>query len=191
MRAAIADIKYMLNYLEDLNQIYFSGQLNGHLIAIMGHSFGGNVADTLGFEDERIKAVVDIDSKITERKIYGRIGVPPNPYGKPVLFIRAIMQYQEDVGDQLTKINNAQIWSPHVQHSAFRDIAYLAQKKEGFGHEGGISKFWNWLFKRGPLFDTVDTNLGGQEVDAWFTEYQTKIVMWLDQHFKELDIYWP
>ena len=185
MSSAIADIKYMLDHFEDFNTTYFLGQLNKDFIALMGHSFGGNVAHTLGFGDDRIKAVVDIDSKITERKIYGRIGVPLNSHGKPVLFIRGTLQYQEDVGDQLTKIQNAEIWNPIVQHSAFRDMAYLTRQVNDIGYEGWSAKLWNWLLKKGPLFDAVDTDLGGQAVDTWFNEYRKQIVRWLDQHLKK------
>ena len=60
-------------------------------------------------------AVVDIDSKIMERPVYGKIGVPDNQTGVPVLFIRGMMKYQEDVGDRLHKIKNATIWQPMVQ----------------------------------------------------------------------------
>ena len=62
----------------------------------MGHSIGGNIAHIKGFSDRRIRAVIDIDSKITERKIYERMAVPPNAHAKLVLFIRGMMQYQDD-----------------------------------------------------------------------------------------------
>jgi dienelactone hydrolase len=181
MAAAMAEIKFMLTHFQDINSTYFSGQLDPLSIVLMGHSFGGNIAHTLGFEDPRIKAVIDIDSKITERKIYGRVGVPPNPHQKPVLFIRGKMQYQEDVGSQLTKIHNAYIWEPAVEHSAFRDMAYLVRYHPHLRDKGIFSKFWNWFWKLGPLFDDVDTDVGDQEVNEWFGEYRTKIVQWLDK----------
>ena len=80
----------------------------------MGHSIGANIAQIKGFTDKRIKAIVDIDSKITERAVFRRIGVHPHPDAKPVLFIRGMLQYQEDVGDQLTKISSGTIWAPKV-----------------------------------------------------------------------------
>lgn len=184
MAAAMGDIKYMLDHLDEIDIKNLGGVLDKNIPILMGHSFGGNVSHTLGFEDSRIRAIVDIDSKITERKIFGRIGVPPNPQEKPVLFIRAMMQYQEDVGDQLTKITNATIWSPSVQHSAFSDQAYLAAHIAGFGDHGFLYRFFNWFFKQGPHFDNVDTNLGGKDVDAWFMEYRHYIVTWLDKHLK-------
>jgi hypothetical protein len=53
-----------------------------------------------------------------------------------VLFIRGMKQYQEDVGDQLTKIVHADVWSPNLEHSAFSDDVYLARfidmKPQGF-----------------------------------------------------------
>ena len=113
----------------------------------MGHSLGANVAHIMGFKDSRISAIVDIDSKITERKVFDKVGVPQNTQAKPVLFIRGIMQYQEDVGDQLTKIKNATIWKPNVQHSSFSDNAYFTANIPNFGNTGFFSSFFNWFFK--------------------------------------------
>ena len=149
---------------------------------IMGHSFGGNVAHTLGFKDARIKAVVDIDSKITERKIHGVLGIPENTTAKPVLFVRGMMQYQEGLGYHLTKIANATIWKPYVEHSAFSDNAYFAATVKNFGKHSLIQRIYNYIFKTGPLLDIVDTNLGSYTVDQWYAEYRNKIVSWLNLH---------
>lgn len=181
MNAAIADIKYLLDHFESFNQTYFNGQLNQKSIVLMGHSFGGNVSHTLGFLDHRVRAIVDIDSKITERKIYGRIGVPPNPTGKPVLFIRAIKQYQEDVGDQLTQIKNAHILTFDVQHSAFQDTAYLVRKIDALKSTTFLGYFINWLLKKGPHFNAVDTDLGSYTAEEWFNTYRLQIVRWLKE----------
>jgi pimeloyl-ACP methyl ester carboxylesterase len=178
------DIKYMIDHLEDLNAD-LRGALNKNCLILMGHSFGGNVANTLGFEDSRIKAVVDIDSKITERPVFGRIGPPSNPQGKPVLFIRGMRQYQPDnIEAQLNKITNATIWLPRVQHSAFSDQAYLAARIPGFGDHGFAYRLFYWFFKRGPHFDNVDTNLGGKDVEAWFAEYRRYVVEWLGNNIQ-------
>ena len=185
MEAAIGDITFILNQFEAINNSYFLGQLDKEAIAVMGHSFGGNVAHTIGFIDKHIKAVVDIDSKITERKIYGRIGVPPNQHGTPVLFIRGMMQYQEDVGDSLSKIRNAKIWAPNVQHSAFSDKPFLASNINGFGKESTFSQFQNWFLKKGPFFDAVDIDLGGKDVDPWYREFTSSIVTWLEMNLKQ------
>ena len=179
MTAAIADVEYMLNNLDELNVIYLENQVNKQLILLMGHSFGGNVAHTLGFTDQRIKAIIDIDSKITEKEIYGRIGVPPNPEGKPVLFIRAILQYQESVGDQLTKIQNAYILNYNVQHSAFKDISYLARKIMKLNQQGLMSRVWDWFFKKGPIFEPVDTDIGEKDIEEWFIEFKKDIIDWM------------
>jgi Predicted dienelactone hydrolase len=186
MQAAIADIEFMLKHFDDLNH-RFNGQLDVDKIILMGHSFGGNVAHTLGFASQHIKAVVDIDSKITERKIYGRIGVPLNRQNKPVLFIRGMMQYQEDLGDQLTKIDHADIWAPDVQHGAFSDSAYLGRLIPGPQHRSWLSMAWSWLWqtwllKRRPHFDAVDSNLGEYNLQTWFQDYRAKIVAWLKAH---------
>lgn len=155
---AIGDIKYILNHLEDMREV---GRIcHKDQIILMGHSLGGNVAHILGFKEPRIKAIIDIDSKITERKVFGRVGVAPNLFGKATLFIRGMMQYQENVGDQLTKIKNATIWAPQVQHSAFSDDAYFAAKIRDFSRQGFLINFFNWFFKRGPYFDRINTKLG-------------------------------
>lgn len=184
MAGCIKDVDYILNHLNEIDAEILENICNTNSIILMGHSFGGNVAHTLGFKDKRIKAIVDIDSKITEREIFGRIGVPQNLIGKPVLFIRGMMQYQEDVGDQLTKIQSATIWKPFVQHSAFSDQAYFAAKIEGFGAQGFLSNLINWFFKCGPHWNNIDTNLGGQEIDFWFAQYRYYIVDWLRVHLK-------
>lgn len=181
MNAGIADITYFLDHFDAFNQTYFKGQLIPKNIILMGHSFGGNVSHTLGFLDPRIQAIVDIDSKITERKIYGRIGVPPNPMGKPILFIRAMKQYQEDVGDQLTQIKNAQILKVDVQHSAFQDTAYLVKKISALKSPSFGEHFMNWFFKKGPHFNAVDTDLGAFTVEEWFQTYRHDIVRWLQK----------
>jgi dienelactone hydrolase len=179
MAESIQDITYMMDHLEEIGAKNLGGIFDKNRLILMGHSFGGNVANALGFKDSRIKAVVDIDSKITERAIFGHIGVPPNPQGKPVLFIRGMMQYQEDLGDQTSTIRNASVWLPHVQHSAFSDQAYLAARIPGFGNHGMMYRFFHWFFKRGPHFDKVGTNLDGKDADAWFAEYRAHIVNWL------------
>lgn len=111
------------------------------------------------------------------------MGVFPNPDAKPVLFIRGMMQYQEDVGDQLIKIANSTIWSPYVQHSAFSDDAYFSAKIPNFS-----MSFWqalyNWFFKKGPYFSSIDTNLGNYTADEWFVVYPEYIVKWLDRNIK-------
>lgn len=110
MAGCIKDIEYILSHLSEMNAAELGGMCNTDHIILMGHSFGGNVAHTLGFKNERIKVVIDIDSKITERQIFGRIGVPPNLTGKPVLFIRGMMQYQENVGNQLIVLSLIHYW---------------------------------------------------------------------------------
>lgn len=180
MAAAIGDCQYMLDHLAELNHLHFKGQLDPRRIILMGHSFGGNVAHTLGFKDTRVRAIVDIDSKITERKIYGTLGVPPNPHGTPVLFIRATMQYQEDVGDQLGKIQNATILKFHLEHSAFRDDAFLVTRIRSIQSVGMISKLWNWFWKNGPQFDGIDTHLGGRDANEWFCTWPREIAHWLN-----------
>ena len=174
--SAIKDIDFVLDHFENFGNI--SRAFDKTKIILMGHSIGGNIAHIKGFNDKRIYGVVDIDSKITERALFGRIGVHPNPDTKPVLFIRGMLQYQGDVGDQLTKISNSTIWQPDVQHSAFSDDAYFIAKIPNYGM-GFWSSFYNWLFKRGPYFSTADTSLGDYIVDEWFEKYPEYIVQWL------------
>ena len=181
MHEAIADFRFALDHLSQLNTKYFSGMLSPSAVVTMGHSFGGNVAHTFGFEDGRVRAVLDVDSKITDRKIYGRLGVPPNPQKKPVLFIRGTKQYQEAVGDSLQKIENSEIKNFDVQHSAFHDNAFLARKIQGMERESTYTMLWTWFFKTGPHFDPVDTDLGGLEADTWFRQLNGNIVSWLSR----------
>lgn len=181
MNYAIEDISYVLSHLDKLNKELFSSSIATDFILLMGHSFGGNVAHTLGFANSRIKAIVDIDSKITEKEIYGRVGVPPNTSGKPVLFIRS-NQYQEDTKD-LDLIAHASVVSFPVEHSAFRDIAFLVRHIPSLKNQTTFGKLWNWFWLKGPLFDPVDTSLGNYSVDNWFTVYRTTIVSWVaEQH---------
>jgi pimeloyl-ACP methyl ester carboxylesterase len=177
--SAIKDIDFVLQnfgLFGDLSNIFDTSK-----IILMGHSIGGNIAQIKGFADKRIKAVVDIDSKITEREVFGRVGVFPNLDAKPVLFIRGMMEYQEDVGDQLTKIANSTIWSPYVPHSAFSDDDYFAAKIPNY-NMNLLQALYNWFFKRGPYFSGTDTNLGDHTVDEWFVEYPEYIVKWLDKN---------
>jgi hypothetical protein len=174
--AAIKNTDFLLQSLKAFGDL--SPYFDTTKIILMGHSIGANIAHIKGFSDKRIVAVIDIDSKITERAVFGHVGVPPNPDRKPVLFIRAMMQYQEDVRDQLCQIPNSTIWSPHVQHSAFSDDAYFAAKISNYGM-GFWGSFYNWLFKRGPYFSSTDTNLGDYKVDEWFEQYPLYIVKWL------------
>jgi hypothetical protein len=62
---------------------------------------------------------VDIDSKITERAVFGRMSVPHNPEAKSVLLVRGMLQYQEDVGN-LNK--NLKIWVLKVQKCVYIPI---------------------------------------------------------------------
>lgn len=179
--SGIKDIDFVLDHFPNFKNI--SATFDTKNIVLMGHSIGANIAQIKGFTDQRIKAIVDIDSKITERAVYGRIGVYPNPDAKPVLFIRGMLQYQEDVGDHLIKTSNNTLWQPNVQHSAFSDNAYFAAKIPNFGM-GFWSSLFNWVFKKGPYFSSIDTSLGAYKVDEWFEDYPTYIVHWLDNLFK-------
>ena len=90
------------------------------------------------------------------------------------------MQYQEDVGDKLKNIANATYWEPHVQHGAFSDEAYFSVLIPTFRQPGFLKIICNYIFKKGPLLDATDTNLGGKNINSWLNEYHEKIVKWLD-----------
>ncbi len=177
INATIGDIKYILGNLRVLGE--FSEVCDPSCIVLMGHSIGANVSHILGFQDKSVKLIIDIDSKITERKIFGYVGPPPNLSKTPILFIRGTRQYQDDVGDQLTKIQNAELWRPDVEHSAFSDDAYFSAKFSGFGKQSYFSDVMNWFFKKGPHFSSIDTSIGEKEVDIWFEEYRNNIVSWI------------
>jgi pimeloyl-ACP methyl ester carboxylesterase len=177
IRGTLGDINYLLNHLHRLGSI--SKLCNPDRIVVMGHSLGGNIAHNFGFKDKRITAIVDIDSKITERKILDQLGIPKNHLKTPVLFIRGALQYQEEVGEQLTTVQNATIWSPSVEHSAFSDNAYLTAKIAGFGKQEIMWTLYNWFFKVGPFWDATDTSIGGQAIEEWIAEYRSYVVQWL------------
>lgn len=180
--AAMQDVDYLLKHKQVLGDI--AEHWLGEKCILMGHSLGANVAHHFGFQDTRIQAVVDIDSKITDRKVFGYIGVPENESAKPVLFARGMKQYQADVGDQLTHIKGATIWGPEVEHSAFSDHAFLAAKISGFGQWGFWRTLTNWFFKQGPYWSAVDTGLGGQAIEHWVVEYRHRVVNWLENNTK-------
>lgn len=73
--SAIKDIDFVLDHFQDFEGI--SSAFNKAKIILMGHSIGANIAHIKGFGDNRIQAVVDIDSKITERAVFGTVGVAP------------------------------------------------------------------------------------------------------------------
>ena len=181
MKIAMKDIQFLLNELASFVPAEFFLQCNMDTIGIMGHSFGGNVAHTLGFQDPKIRAIVDLDSKITERKILGSVGPPSNPNNLPVLFIRS-NQYQEDVGTLLKTIKGAETISFDVQHSAFKDIAYLAPH---ISSQSLLQKVWLWVRGRGPFFDkSIDTDLAGFTPDVWFELIRNTIVTYFDKQLK-------
>lgn len=182
MATAIGDLLFMLKNLDTLNVEKFDRQLETGSVILMGHSFGGNVAHALGFQEPRVRGIVDIDSKITERKIYGRVGVPPNTNGKPVLFIRGTLQYQDDVGDQLIRTKNADVKNYPVQHSAFVDIAFLSRQIPQLKDQNHLSQLWNWLFKSGPFFEVVDVDIGEQSIEDWFNLFRSQTILWMNQH---------
>lgn len=183
MGYSINDIQFFLNHLEELSKEKFQNQLNIQKICLMGHSFGGNVVHTLGFNDSRVLAIIDIDSKITERAIFGRIGVPSNVNHKPTLFIRASLQYQENVGDQLQKIDNATVLSFPVQHSAFTDDAFLLDQVKNLKSDSFVKQLWKWLFKISPPFIPVDIKIPNTDVEKWFKDFNIILVKWLRQNF--------
>ena len=74
--SAIKDIDFVLDHFQAFGNI--SNAFDIKNIVLMGHSIGANIAQIKGFADKKIKAIVDIDSKITERAVFGRIGVHPN-----------------------------------------------------------------------------------------------------------------
>ena len=79
--SAIKDIDFVLNHLEAFGNI--SSAFDTKNIVLMGHSIGANIAHIKGFADWRIQAIVDMDFKITERAVFGRIDVHTNLDDKP------------------------------------------------------------------------------------------------------------
>ena len=154
VQTSCQDIDLFLEKLPQFNKSAFQNQLDLSKIGLMGHSFGGNVSLREGFKNPTIKAIIDVDSKLTER-----INLPENTNNKPVLFIRS-NEYQEDVGDRLKHVQNARVIDFDVKHSAFEDIAYLAPTVPNQGNQSLLAKAWHFLAHKGPFMDHVGTGLG-------------------------------
>ncbi len=175
---AIADIHFLLKKLPSLNKELFKDHLNLDKIGMMGHSFGGNVALRAGFELPKIKAIIDIDSKLTER-----ITLPENTFKKPVLFLRS-GQYQEDVGDRLQEISNSKIRIFAVEHSAFNDMPYLVEKAPALKQLSYLEEIWGLFRETGLLIDP-DTNVGAYPMEEWYEAFRTSVREFWDERFKE------
>ena len=191
----IDNLKTVIEHLDEIgaycfynyeDEHVFASPLDKNKIIIMGHSFGGNVAHSLGFTDKRISAVVDIDSKIAERPINGYVGVPPNRRPIPVLFIRGMLQYQEsNIVQKLSNYDAATVWAPEVEHSAFSDQAYLTKAIPDCGQHGTLYKFLHWFFKQGPHFNVLDTSTGKFSVNDCYDEYRACVIGWLKNQAKD------
>lgn len=179
IKGYIGDVDFLLAHLSLLGK--FSHLIDTSNLFLVGHSLGGNVAHIKGFEDDRFKGVIDIDSKITDREVYGRVGVPSNKMEKSVLFIRGMLQYQEAVGSQLHQVPKATVWEPKVEHSAFADKSFLMEHIKGFGQHGFVYRFYNWLFHRGPHWDSLDSNTGDYTTEEWYKTYCQHVVDWLEK----------
>ena len=171
-------IEFTLTSLKELSKTHFNQQMDLSKLGIIGHSFGGNVAHTLGVKNPKFSTVVDIDSKITDRKILDRQGPPQNKRDIPVFFIRGMKQYQDNVGSVLTSYTNGSLWAPDVEHNVFSDEYYLAKVIDNFG----IHSWINWAFAIGPQWSITDTDSGNIKTDEWIKIYRSKVVSWLQKH---------
>ena len=148
----------------------------------MGHSFGGNVSLREGFKNPTIKAIIDVDSKLTER-----INLPENTNNKPVLFIRS-NEYQDYVGDRLKHVPNAHIINFDAKHSSFEDIAYLAPTVPNQGNQSLLAKAWHFLAHKGPFMEHVGTGLGHYRKEDWFKLYTKTVKEFWDKHLLHADL---
>ena len=168
--------------LPQLNKSAFQSQLDLSKVGLMGHSFGGNVSLREGFKNPTIKAIIDVDSKLTER-----ITLPENLRNKSVLFIRS-NEYQDDVGDRLKYVLNAHIISFDVKHSAFEDVAYLAPTVPDQGNQSLLAKAWHFLAHKGPFIDHVGTGLGHYKKEEWFKIYTKTVKEFWDNHLLHINL---
>jgi hypothetical protein len=87
----VADIQFVLDQLEGLNQE--DGLLGGHLdmdqIGLIGHSFGGSASAQTAYLDNRIGAVVDMDSHLDGEVAFEGLS-------QPYLFMEEAYQEYED-----------------------------------------------------------------------------------------------
>jgi len=82
----IADVKFVLDQLEELNTSstsLFYGAIDRSKIGMLGHSFGGATAMQMLIQDDRIKAALNMDGGL-----YGPTA-PETGLGKPFLLINA------------------------------------------------------------------------------------------------------
>lgn len=177
MRACILDIEYLIEHIPFVDKTFFENKMNPEKIALIGHSLGGNVAHTLGFSDRRIKAVIDIDSKITDRPILGRMKLPENKFNTPVLFVRGMLSYQDFLPEDFAWQNS---WAPFVEHSAFCDSAFLVEKIPSLANKSLFQIFFYWLQKK-QFINAVDYKVSGQSIDVWFCRYRSKIISFFKQ----------
>lgn len=180
IKDTLYDLSYVVNHVRDILKAL--PEMDVSKIILAGHSIGANSAHIFGFRDPRVHAVIDLDSKITDRAVFGRLGVPPNPRGIPVLFIRGMMQYQDDVGDQLEHIKNATLWKPYVEHDAFSDNVFLAHHMPHFGKQSLWENVWTLFFTEQPFFIRKDTSTGLYECNEWIHLYRRTILTWLKRN---------
>lgn len=180
IKETMGDLSFVIDHLSDVLKVL--PEVDISKIIVIGHSIGGNSAHIFGFKDSRINAVIDIDSKITDRAVFGRNGLPSNPRGIPVLFIRGMMQYQDDLGSKLDKIKNASLWKPYVEHDAFSDNVFFASHIPHFGEQGLIKNIWTLFFTDNPFTTRENTSTGVYQCDEWIQNYRHIIISWLKKN---------
>lgn len=85
------DIKYLLDLFPNMNLSTFEGRLDLNRVGIWGHSIGGASATLVGIQDDRVKAVLNMD------------GTPPSEGQKnginiPFMFLEDLTDYENHEG---------------------------------------------------------------------------------------------
>ncbi|MFW5434682.1 alpha/beta hydrolase family protein [Paenibacillus apiarius] len=126
------DAAFVLDQVEKLNRgdidVRFTGRIDTTRIGMFGHSYGGATAAQMLFEDNRIKAAINMDGLL-----YGTT-VTEAGIGKPFLLMSAEIN-EDPVEDAIAlKVRNERALAgggmsmviPHTDHTSFSDFHLIS-----------------------------------------------------------------
>ncbi len=130
------DAAFVLNQVEKLNQgdvdNRFTGRIDTTRIGMFGHSYGGATAAQMLFEDNRIKAAINMGGLL-----YGTT-VTEAGIGKPLLLMSAEINEDPDEDHTAFKVRNERalagggmsIVIPHTDHTSYSDFHLISPSCE-------------------------------------------------------------
>ncbi len=124
--------------VEHINKLSFAKNWDKKNIILMGHSIGATISHRLGFKNNKISAIVDLDpsyvdlmSCLGHQAPFDRgkeIDFPENINEKPFLLIHGNSSYNRaKLDERLKNITNLTINSFDVDHGDFLDNPFLAK----------------------------------------------------------------